>query len=146
MRRRLTLTHGGKVFLDRFGLEFERFGIYIHHIVDEDPGLDLHDHPWRFATLILRGGYVEEYGEARHRGHRRYVRKWMAGSIHYMGDGDAHRIIFAHPGTWTLVIRGRKYRPWGFFQPEGWVDQRDYDYELRRPVKEKRNHAPTSPR
>lgn len=129
------------------------FGVYLHLIDAPDPGLDLHDHPWPFATIILRGGYTEEHASIRdavpyaviaERVGKRSVcrpgvmRVWRRGSVHRMGLADAHRIIAVEPGTVTLVLRGRKVRPWGFYLPTGWVDQRRYDYAARRPVHEHR--------
>ena len=60
--RRLDLRGpDGSTFLRRRGIEHERLGGLLLHFLDgPDPGLDLHDHPWPFATLILRGGYTEE--------------------------------------------------------------------------------------
>lgn len=153
MTARLTLTGPrGDVFLDRFGLENDWFGIFVHHIAGPDPGLDLHDHPWPFASLILRGGYTEEALDARDapawarsaetlavmfpedppraRGIRR---RWGRGSFHRMPLTIAHRIVDVEPGTWTLVLRGRKSRSWGFYLSDGYVDQRGYDYVARRP-------------
>lgn len=108
--RRLTLLdRADRPFLVRRGIDVRLFGIYLHEIAGPDPGLDMHDHPWPFATWVIRGGYSEMHAEAR-------------------------------TGTLTLVIRGRKTRPWGFYQvTEGlWVDYREYDYQTRRPVSEVR--------
>lgn len=38
------------------------FGIYVHKFHRSDAEFALHDHPWSFLTLILWGGYVEEFG------------------------------------------------------------------------------------
>jgi hypothetical protein len=153
--RRLTLRHNGEVFLDRFGIGTRWFGIYVHRIVAPDPGLDLHDHPWPFVSLILRGGYAEEYADARDAarlagfakdplrpagtGNRGRLRAWGRWSIHRMPLTIAHRIAVVQAGTWTLVLRGCKSRSWGFYLPTGYVDQRDYDYRARRPVAETRH-------
>lgn len=149
--RRLTLrTPTGKTFLERRGLDLGLFGIYLHRIDLPDPGLDLHDHPWPFVSLVLRGGYIEEHAPARrasewakgaemHPGQpscllRGVARSWRAGTVHRIALTDAHRIVHVTPGTVTLILRGRKVRPWGFYLPTGWVDQRDYDYVARRPL------------
>ena len=157
--RRLTLVGPDGTFLDRRGIDLRLFGIYLHRIVDEDPGRDLHDHPWPFVTLILSGGYTEERADARlaplyaavaeqsdglapgvtsARGHERSWRRW---SIHRIRMTDAHRITSAQPNTWTLVFRGRKSRRWGFYLPTGYVDQERYDYAARRPGKAIRRRA-----
>lgn len=33
--------------------------IYVHNILEDDDA-DMHDHPWPFMVLILKGGYIEE--------------------------------------------------------------------------------------
>lgn len=129
-------------FLRRRGLDLRRFGIYVHDIEQPDPGLDLHDHPWPFVSIVLRGGYVEEFAEARVApglaavGQQAQVRSWLPRSVHRIRMTDAHRIIACEPGTRTLVLRGRKTRSWGFYLPAGWVDQVAYDYDTRRPCTE----------
>jgi len=34
------------------------FNVFVHKFLKSDPD-DVHDHPWPFATLILKGGYWE---------------------------------------------------------------------------------------
>ena len=149
--RRLTLTGpDGRVFLDRFGIGTRRFGVYVHRIVEPDPGLDLHDHPWPFVSLILSGGYEEEAIDSREAPRwaavaeafgprpRGWLRVWGRWSVHRMPLTIAHRITVVRPHTWTLVLRGRKSRSWGFYLPDGYVDQRSYDYVARRPGAEAR--------
>jgi len=153
-RRLKLVTPGGRVFLDRSGVDLRLFGVYVHRIELPDPGLDLHDHPWPFVSIILRGGYTEEAAAARdaqafaawaetvelsgaaERGSipRGYRRTWRRGSVHRIRTTDAHRITTTEPGTLTLVLRGRKWRSWGFYCPDGFVDHRRYDYETRRPL------------
>lgn len=145
LRRRLTLSHDGRPFLERWGLVHERIGgFYLHHIAGPDPGMDLHDHPWAFATVILTGGYTEEVAPIRDAALRAtrarqgvgtpgVARSWRWLSIHWMPLHVAHRITAAKPGTWTLVLRGPTHRRWGFYLPGGWIDWERYPYEKRRP-------------
>jgi len=150
MSRRLTLRgNDGSVFLERFGFETRWLGVFLHRIAGPDPVLDLHDHPWPFVSLILWGGYDEEVAEARrasshadraeildlpgHRAPRGFKRTWRVGTVHRLRLTEAHRITHVRPRTWTLLVRGPKSRPWGFYQPDGWVDYRAYDYATRRP-------------
>ena len=37
-------------------------GIYIHKFYRSDYEMALHDHPWPFVTIILKNGYLEEFG------------------------------------------------------------------------------------
>lgn len=146
-RRRLTLSHDGRPFLDRWGLVHERFGGFLlHHIADADPGKDLHDHPWAFTSIVLRGGYTEEVADTRVASAMATVadmypdsctpgapRSWRRFSIHHMPLTTAHRITAAEPGTWTLVLRGPTRRRWGFYLPTHWIVWTSYPYETRRP-------------
>jgi len=34
------------------------FNVFVHKFLKSDPD-DVHDHPWPYATLILKGGYWE---------------------------------------------------------------------------------------
>lgn len=154
--RRLDLIHGGRTFLRRRGIDLRWFGLYLHRIDQADPGRDLHDHPWPFVSILLRGGYEEEWCVTRD-AHRRsriaegferqgfgytprgWSRRFGRWSVHRVPLTVAHRIVAADPGTVTLVLRGRKSQPWGFYMPDGWIDQRDYPYEKRRPVTETRS-------
>lgn len=137
-------------FLRRRGLDLRLFGIYVHDIEQPDPGLDLHDHPWPFVTLILRGAYTEVFAEARTASslaeYAEHVpsavpglsRTWHRWSVHRIPMTDAHRIVACEPGTRTLVLRGRKTRRWGFYLPAGRLDQTRYPYDERRPCWEDR--------
>jgi hypothetical protein len=148
--RSLNLVSHGQTFLRRRGLSFgggNAFGVNIHFIDGPDPGPDLHDHPWWFCTIILRGGYLEEAAKttvfdaayAHNMGVTPLVRQWKRWSIHKMPLHVVHRIIHADAGTVTLMFHGPKRRiPWGFYAPTGWVSQHDYDYETRRPCVEER--------
>jgi len=147
IRRRLTLTHAGRTFLDRWGLCHERIGgFYLHHIAGPDPGFDLHDHPWAFVRIILWGGYTEQYADTREAvqlafiadrarspfctpGVERKVKRVSRFGLHI-----AHRITSAKPHTWTLVLRGPTRRSWGFYLPDGWLRWDRYPYRTRRPV------------
>ena len=72
--RHLDLIHAGRTFLRRRGIEHLSLGgALLHRLDGPDPGLDLHDHPWTFVSIVLRGGYTEEVASIvgpRERGHR----------------------------------------------------------------------------
>ena len=47
-------------YLTRWRLvECPWFGVYLHAIRIDDSDRHLHNHPWAFCSLVLRGGYVE---------------------------------------------------------------------------------------
>lgn len=89
--------------------------LYLHKIMRPDADRELHDHPWAFIPLILRGGYIEE-----REGGQRVSRDWL--SVRYMRATTRHRIVrLSRVPTWTLCLVGRRKRNWGFYTPTGWV-------------------------
>ena len=103
----------------------------IHWIRKADPGRDLHDHPSDFASVILRGGYIEERPtgwdlDDADRWIPRTERTYhKAPTILYRNAEALHRIASVDAGTVTMVLWGRKRRKWGFQTPEGWRHWRE---------------------
>lgn len=105
----------------------ERFWVFrtpvlsarVHRILRSDHDRDLHDHPWHYATVILRGGYYE----VTQRG-----RRWYGpGSVLVRRATHLHRLVVPSGGTaTTLFLHARKRRTWGFRTDAGWVDWRRY--------------------
>jgi hypothetical protein len=105
------------------------FALYLHFIFLPDDDRHLHSHPWRFSSLVLRGGYTEDLtdgdprrGEEEFRGHR-YGRL----SLHRMPLHKFHRITEVEPGLVTLVFVGREVCEWGFWTEDGFVTHQEYD-------------------
>lgn len=99
-----------------YGKEWMPFRIRVHEILRADTDPDLHDHPWAFRTMILRGYYTEEYLA----GGVLCRRLLRAGETARNGAEHYHRIISVSDSTFgdtvtTLVILGKKKdRTWGF--------------------------------
>ena len=92
--------------------------IYVHKFLRSDDDRALHDHPWWFVSLMLRG----RYDEVTDRG----VKRRRAGSIAYRPAEWRHRVRLIRRGLpsagqvwevpcWTLIITGRRVRTWGFW-------------------------------
>lgn len=94
------------------------FNVFLHNFHKGDLD-DLHDHPWPYFTLILRGGYWEHTPKGKY---------WRApGHFRFSGPTSLHRIEL-EPGvdTWTLFIPGPKLREWGFIQDGKWIQHEEY--------------------
>lgn len=94
------------------------FNIFLHNFHKSDPD-DLHDHPWPFITIILKGGYWE---------HTPKGKFWRgAGKINWAGSKALHRVEL-EPGvdTWTLFIPGPSVREWGFIDNGVWKRHDQY--------------------
>lgn len=108
------------------------FGIAIrvHHILRSDTDRHLHDHPFNFISIVLRGGYFEErlarsYGDVELR-----RKKWRGpGSIAFRRATDFHKLtlpVRADRSCWTLFISFRARQPWGFLVDGKKVLAKDY--------------------
>ncbi|ACK65014.1 hypothetical protein PCC8801_0937 [Rippkaea orientalis PCC 8801] len=95
------------------------FNLMLHHICLSDPD-DLHDHPWWYATLILKGGYWEITPEG----------KFWRGTGHFRirSPESLHRIEIPEgsQGSWSLFFCGTRMRNWGFIKEEKWIDHKQY--------------------
>lgn len=106
-------------------LQTPLFGIYLHWIFEPDADRDPHDHPWRFWSVVLRGGYAEKlYDAGVGLNGRAFVRsRW---SVHTVRLSQAHQITEIEEGLVTLAVVGRRAQEWGFWTDGGWVAWRTY--------------------
>lgn len=120
----------GTSCLRRFRIiETPWFGISIHSPEGEDENSDPHDHPWDFISIMLHGGYVEDFWDYAPFAmflDRDALRAHMPGEARKMEINAAHRISHARPGTRALVLHGRSIGGWGFWTPRGFVPWRRY--------------------
>jgi hypothetical protein len=104
------------------------FNIFVHKFLKSDPD-DVHDHPWPFATLILRGGYWEWRPQFNHLGEKTgEIAKWCGpGSFRTASANTYHRIELDPDITcWTLFMPGAKQRDWGFLVKNKWIQWEQY--------------------
>lgn len=133
-RKRIVMDRGeNQPYLERYYLflkERERFpfNVFLHKFLKSDPD-DVHDHPWPYATLILKGGYWEwipifdsvgrKTGEIQH---------WRGpGHFRICSATSYHRIeLDPNITAWTLFMPGPKQREWGFLVKNKWVQWQEY--------------------
>lgn len=112
------------------------FGMYVHWLRVEDEG-NLHNHPWSFGSVVLRGGYREcvERFISHHRiphvlSHDE--RTWRRLSYHRIHTDEFHMIIkLLRKPTITLLFVGNRDNPWGFLTHVGYVDKDVYMSQRR---------------
>ena len=104
------------------------FNVFLHKFLKSDPD-DLHDHPWPYATLILKGGYYEwtpmfnsnneMIGE---------ICTWRGpGHFRTCGATSYHRIeLDPNVECWTLFMPGPQRRDWGFLVKNKWIQHEEY--------------------
>lgn len=100
-------------------------GVFLHRFDNPDPREALHDHPWPFFSIVLRGGYDEERRDThvydpcaedtRTYSYARSVTRW-----NHMPLDSLHWISRLHrTPTWTLMFVGRRKRVWGYLDLNG---------------------------
>lgn len=81
--------------------------VRLHHWLASDDQRNLHDHPWDYAVLILKGGYCERTPLG--------VTYKGAGSLTRYPAEHRHTVIVTRPGAWSLLVTGPVRRHWGFY-------------------------------
>jgi hypothetical protein len=107
------------------------FNIFVHKFLKSDPD-DLHDHPWPYATLILKGGYYEWIPKFNQQGEKlAEVAVWRGpGHFRVCSADSLHRIeLDPNVTAWTLFMPGPHTRQWGFTTRNGWVPHDQYIQE-----------------
>lgn len=106
------------------------FAIYLHKFVGDDWSLDLHDHPKRFWSIGLRGGYIEMAPNPDKWDSLRplVAHCWSAPWFRTFPADHIHRLVGPTPERpcWTLIITGTPVRQWGFWRGAQWVPWRQY--------------------
>ena len=107
--------------------------LYLHHFRCSD-ARSLHDHPKRFVTIGLKGGYVEEWLDTAFGRHWTRRRQFRAPWIRAFDAQHIHRVRPSRSGCWTLAFVGRKTRDWGFLRNYRWIPWQRYRevYDERR--------------
>lgn len=104
------------------------FNIFLHKFLKSDPD-DVHDHPWPYATLILKGGYYEWIPEFNDQGKKfREYCVWRGpGSFRVCRANSYHRIeLVKDVECWTLFMPGPHIREWGFLVDNKWTHNEEY--------------------
>ncbi len=135
------LRADGALYLVRYTLLWTKWlKIRLHHILLSDTEC-LHDHPWDFVSVILKGGYYEtrerdtyvtaitSWKPFTEKRIFEKVKKWISpGSIIRRKAEDKHRLeLPVGRSCWTLVFMFKRRREWGFWRLGKFIHHRDYD-------------------
>lgn len=99
------------------------FNVFLHQFLRSDPD-DLHDHPWPYATFIIKGGYwewVPTYNGVH--GTISGEKKLWRGPGHFRTcSANSYHRIELEPGVdcWTIFMPGPQKRDWGFLKHQNW--------------------------
>lgn len=108
------------------------FNIFLHHFLKSDPD-EVHDHPWNYTTIVVKGGYYEWIPQFNNAGQKiGEIAKWRGrGHIRRCRAESYHRIeLDSSVDCWTIFIPGMQKREWGFLARNGrvntWVQHEEY--------------------
>ena len=104
------------------------FNVFLHRFLKSDPD-DVHDHPWPYATVILKGGYYEWIPLFNSKGEKfGETAVWRGpGSFRVCGATSYHRIELCEGvDCWTLFMPGPQERDWGFLVKNKWIQHEEY--------------------
>jgi hypothetical protein len=133
-RRRVVMDRvNNEPYLERYYLFLKDrdnfpFNIFLHKFLKSDPD-DVHDHPWSYATLILKGGYWEWVPQFNSKGERcGEIAHWRRPGHFRVSKANSYHRIELDPAItcWTLFMPGRKQREWGFLTKGKWVQWQQY--------------------
>ena len=103
------------------------FNLTLHKIVKSDEPV-MHDHPWPYMTIVLKGGYYEHTPIFDKEGKIiAEVTKWRGpGSVIMRGSKEYHWLELHNnqPAT-TLFFMGPQLREWGFWKGK-WIQSEEY--------------------
>lgn len=138
-KKTITREDGTPYLIRTYLFKSNLFQICIHKVLQSDPDC-LHDHPWNFISIILKGGYWEgttpdqvltgnelEYFKLKYK-NAIYYRWFGPCRILFRKAEWKHRLKLEDTKIWggkkpatTLVIMFRRRREWGFYMKDGWV-------------------------
>jgi len=100
----------GDIYLIRwYIIKNKRFALYLHKFVSSDEDRALHDHPWPFLVIPIWRGYYEYNLKGK-------SRVLPIISTRIRGSDYRHRVyLIDNKPAWSLFMRGRKIRQWGFY-------------------------------
>jgi len=137
-RKRTIYDRDGKIpYLDRYYVFLKDrnrfpFNITLHKVMVSDEPV-LHDHPWGYATLILKGGYWEHIPLRNETtgGVVGSTRVWRGpGHFRIRSADDLHWLELEKDEAgneipcWSLFFMGKKKKEWGFLP---YIDTKDMD-------------------
>jgi len=131
-RHRVILdTENQEPYLERYYVFLKErktfpFNIFLHKFLKSDPE-ELHDHPWNYRTLVVKGGYWETTPTG----------KFWRGVGHYRKcEAESFHRVEVEPGIacWTIFMPGKQRRNWGFDAQGTWI-RNDEFLEARRDKK-----------
>ena len=113
-------SKSGKIHFRRWEiLKTQWFSIWIHGIYAADEDKHLHNHPWDFKSLVLKGSYIEETENG--------VILQSPGKLNSRNGCEYHKIKeLKTPSVYTLFIATPLKREWGYNVDGEFIQHENY--------------------
>lgn len=83
------------------------FSIWLHGIYKKDEDSHLHNHPWDFISIILKGSYIEQTENG--------FNEMSFGKVNIRSGSKFHKIYkLKTPSIYTLFFATKVKREWGY--------------------------------
>ena len=113
LERHYLLAIGNGRLRNSFLFRKRKLKVFFHTFWMSDPD-PLHDHPWDWGRVIVRGSYREFYLDGT-------FRDFGPGHVVWRRNAEClHRVELLTSSVCTIFWHWRRRRTWGFLHPEGW--------------------------
>lgn len=102
------ISKTGEVHFRRWELLKTPWGsIWLHGIYKADQDKHLHNHPWDFKSIVLKGSYIEQTPLGN--------KRQYPGKFNSRNGADYHKILeLLSPVVYTLFFVSKPKREWGY--------------------------------
>ena len=113
-------SKNGKLHFRRWELlKTPWFSIWIHGIYAADEDKHLHNHPWDFKSIVLKGAYIEKTEKG--------IVRQTPGKFNSRNGNDFHKILrLVTPVVYTLFIVTPVKREWGYLVDGQFIQHEEY--------------------
>ena len=110
----------GELHFKRWEILKTRWGsIWLHAIHKADTDKHLHNHPWDFISVVLKGSYYEQTPKGN--------KKQYPGKINLRNGEEHHKILeLLSPVVYTLFFVSAPKRQWGYKVEGKFIDHLTY--------------------
>ena len=95
------------------------FSIWLHGIYEADKDLHLHNHPWDYKSVVLKGSYIEETNDGQN--------TLKPGTFTSRNGAQFHKIKkLLTKKVYTLFMVSPVRRDWGYIVNGRFIQHEDY--------------------
>ena len=111
-------------YVIRWVFETKWFSVRLHKWMGPDDLRNLHDHPWDYWAMVIKGGYTERLEDLNF--------YWMLPWKPVYRKAERKHAVepFTYP-TWSILLTGPEKREWGFWVKGKFRKRNKYFFEHR---------------